>query len=86
MAAIAYYILERAIIAKEGRDSLVAQAVGRDWKGKLSAVLYFVAIPLAFVSPWIASGLVCVWRAPLVDSRPSDRAEAGETRRGKTST
>src|SRR6266576_2101714 len=42
MAAIAYYILERAIIAKEGRDSLV---------------LYLAAIPLAFVSPWIASGL-----------------------------
>ena len=57
MAAIAYYILERAIIAKEGRDSFVAQAVGRDWKGKLSPVLYFAAIPLAFVSPWIASGL-----------------------------
>src|SRR4026207_241129 len=57
MAAIAYYILERAIIAKEGRDSLVAQAVGKDWKGRLSLVLYLVAIPLAFVSPWIACGL-----------------------------
>ena len=57
MAAIAYYILERTIIAKEGRDSLLAHAVGRDWKGKLSPVLYFVAIPLAFVSSWIAGGL-----------------------------
>ena len=57
MAAIAYYILERAIIAKEGRDSLVAQAVGRDWKGRLSLVLYLAAILLAFVSPWISSGL-----------------------------
>ncbi len=57
MAAIAYVILERAIIAKEGRDSLVAQAVGREWKGKLSLVLYVAAIPLAFVSSWIASGL-----------------------------
>src|SRR5947208_2439391 len=57
MAAIAYYVLERAIIAKEGRDSLLAQAIGRDWKGKLSPVLYFAAIPLAFVSPWIASGI-----------------------------
>src|SRR4030095_1847990 len=36
MAAIAYVILERAIVAKEGRGSLVAQAVGREWKGKLS--------------------------------------------------
>ena len=57
MAAIAYYILERTIIAKEGRDSLVAQAVGSEWKGKLSLVLYVAAIPLAFVSSWIASGL-----------------------------
>jgi uncharacterized membrane protein len=57
MAAIAYLILERAIIAKEGRDSLLAQAVGQERKGKLSATFYFAAIPLAFVSPWIACGL-----------------------------
>jgi uncharacterized membrane protein len=57
MAAIAYYVLQRTIIAKEGRDSLLAQAIGKDWKGKLSPLLYFAAIPLAFVSPWIASGL-----------------------------
>jgi TMEM175 potassium channel family protein len=57
MAAIAYYILERAIIAKEGRDSLLALAIGQDWKGKVSPVLYFAAIPLAFISPWIASGV-----------------------------
>ena len=57
MAAIAYLVLERVIIAKEGRDSLVARAVGPDWKGKLSAVLYFVAIPLAFVRSWIAAAL-----------------------------
>jgi uncharacterized membrane protein len=57
MAAVAYYILERAIIANEGGDSLVAQAVGRDRKGRLSLVLYLSAILLAFVSPWIAAGL-----------------------------
>ena len=57
MAALAYYILQRAIIAKEGRDSLLASAVGGDWKGKLSPVLYLVAIPLAFVNSWIAGGL-----------------------------
>jgi len=57
MAAIAYQILEHTIIAKEGRGSLLARAVGSDWKGKLSAVIYFAAIPLAFVSPWIAAGL-----------------------------
>jgi uncharacterized membrane protein len=57
MAAIAYYVLQRTIIAKEGRESLLAQAIGKDWKGKLSPLLYLAAIPLAFVSPWIASGL-----------------------------
>jgi uncharacterized membrane protein len=57
MAAVAYYILECTIIAKEGRGSLLARAIGRDWKGQLSPVLYFAAIPLAFVSPWIAGGI-----------------------------
>ena len=57
MAAIAYYALQRIIIAKEGRESLLAQAIGRDWKGKLSPLLYLGAIPIAFISPWIASGL-----------------------------
>jgi uncharacterized membrane protein len=57
MAAIAYYILQSAIIARQGRDSLLASALGRDWKGKLSPALYLTAIPLAFVSPWIANGL-----------------------------
>ena len=60
MAAIAYYLLERAIIAKHGRDSLLARAVGRDWKGRLSVVLYLSGIPLSFVSPWIASGFYVV--------------------------
>ena len=68
MAAIAYYILQRTIIAKEGRESLLAQAVGKDWKGKLSPLLYLAAIPLAFVSPWIAGGLyvfaALVWLIP----------------------
>ena len=57
MAGIAYYLLQCAIIAHEGRDSLLAAALGRDWKGKLSPIIYAAAIPLAFVSPWISSGL-----------------------------
>ena len=68
MAAIAYYVLQRAIINQQGRDSLLASAIGGDWKGKLSPVLYFIAIPLAFVSPWIASGLyvfvALIWFIP----------------------
>src|ERR1035438_6533070 len=47
MAAIAYYILQCAIIASQGRDSLLAAAIGRDWKGKVSPICYFAAIPFA---------------------------------------
>ena len=54
LAAIAYFILQTAIIAEEGPDSRLRAALGRDLKGKISPLLYFGAIPLAFVSPWIA--------------------------------
>ena len=68
MAAIAYYILQRAIITRQGRDSLLAAALGRDWKGKLSPALYFIAIPLAFVNPWISNALyvfvALLWLVP----------------------
>ena len=68
MAAIAYYILQRTIIAQQGRDSLLAAAIGKDRKGKLSPVFYLAAIPLAFVSPWISSGLyvfvALLWLVP----------------------
>jgi uncharacterized membrane protein len=68
MAAIAYYILQRAIIAKQGPQSLLAAAIGSDWKGKLSPVLYLVAIPLAFVSPWISGSIytavALIWLIP----------------------
>jgi uncharacterized membrane protein len=48
MSAIAYWILQRMIIASQGRDSLLQKAVGGDWKGKLSPVLYLAAIVAAF--------------------------------------
>jgi len=57
MAGIAYYILERAIIAKQGRESLLALTIGKEWKGTFSLALYLAAIPLAFVNSWIASAL-----------------------------
>jgi uncharacterized membrane protein len=57
MAAIAYQLLEHTIVAKQGRQSLLGRAIGKDWKGKFSPVLYVAAIPLAFVSSWIASAL-----------------------------
>jgi TMEM175 potassium channel family protein len=68
MAAIAYWVLQRAIIVHQGRESLLASAIGSDWKGKLSPALYLAAIPLSFVSPWIASSLyvfvALVWLIP----------------------
>ena len=68
MAAIAYYILQRTIIAQQGRNSLLAAAIGKDWKGKLSPLLYLAAIPLAFVSPWMACSLyvfvALLWLVP----------------------
>ena len=54
LAAIAYYILQGTIIRSEGPGSLLAAAIGRDLKGKLSPVIYLVAIPAAFVEPWIS--------------------------------
>jgi uncharacterized membrane protein len=56
-AAIAYLVLQSAIIAEHGPDSKLASAVGSDLKGKISPVLYAAAIPLAFVHEWIADAI-----------------------------
>ena len=68
MAAIAYYILTRALIAVDESNSTLKAAVGNDLKGKLSPVCYVLAIPLAFVSPWISCALyvmvAVVWLVP----------------------
>lgn len=67
-AAVAYYLLARTLVALHGRESALARALGRDVKGKLSVVLYLVAIPLAFVNPLLAGGLyvlvAIIWLAP----------------------
>ena len=60
MAAIAYYILQSAIIRNEGRHAVLAAAIGSDWKGKLSPALYLSSIPFAFVNPWISNGIFVV--------------------------
>jgi uncharacterized membrane protein len=57
LAAIAYFILTRTLISQHGKDSALATALGRDLKGKISVVIYAVAIPLAFVKPWFACAL-----------------------------
>ncbi|QDL09211.1 hypothetical protein DP113_16000 [Brasilonema octagenarum UFV-E1] len=53
-AALAYIILTRTLIGHHGRDSTLAIALGRDFKGKISLVFYVLAIPLAFVNSWFA--------------------------------
>jgi uncharacterized membrane protein len=57
LAAVAYWILVRTILAVEGRHSLLAAAVGQDLKGNLSLLLYLIAIPSAFIHEWIAGAL-----------------------------
>jgi uncharacterized membrane protein len=57
MAAIGYFWLQREVIACNGPDSVLAAAIGEDRKGHLSLALYILAIPLAFISPWIAIAL-----------------------------
>ena len=68
LAAVAYFILSHTLIALNGRDSVLAHAVGRDFKGKVSVVIYLVAIPLAFVNAWLACGLyvlvAVLWLVP----------------------
>ena len=54
MAAIAYFILVRALLSLHGSSSTLAAALGSDFKGKISILIYAVAIPLAFVQSWIA--------------------------------
>jgi uncharacterized membrane protein len=60
MAAIAYFILQQRIIASQGEGSILKKAVGGDWKGKLSPVLYLAGIALAFVSQWIAIAIYVI--------------------------
>ncbi|MGH9968830.1 MAG: TMEM175 family protein [Pyrinomonadaceae bacterium] len=57
LAAIAYFILVHALLSLHGSDSILATALGRDFKGKISIVIYLVAIPLALVRWWVASAL-----------------------------
>ncbi|MDG4549682.1 MAG: TMEM175 family protein [Candidatus Contendobacter sp.] len=75
MAAVAYFVLQFALIAAEGQNSLLKQALGRDWKGKASLALYCLAIGLAFLSPWLAQSIyILVAIMWLVPDRRIERA------------
>ena len=67
-AAVAYFILTRSLLSIHEVDSVLATALGRDFKGMISLAIYLLAIPLAFVSSWIAGGLyvavAVIWLIP----------------------
>jgi hypothetical protein len=78
-AAIAYWILQQTIIASQGPDSLLKGAIGRDWKGKLSPVLYVCAIVSTFLWSWVAQliylAAALIW---LVPDRRIERSLRGD--------
>jgi uncharacterized membrane protein len=70
MAAVAYFVLQLAIVREEGPTSSIATALGRDVKGKASVVVYLSCIPLAMVNRWIAvAGYVAIAALWLVPDR-----------------
>ena len=68
MASMAYWILQLTIIRSQGKDSLLARAIGKDFKGRSSPFLYALAIPAALVSPWLSGFLfvsvALMWLVP----------------------
>jgi uncharacterized membrane protein len=68
MAAIAYYLLQQCIMAADGQASVLREALGSDWKGKLSPLLYLAAIGASFVSHWVAQLIyvlaALIWLVP----------------------
>jgi uncharacterized membrane protein len=67
-AACAYFILTRVLLRIHDRDSTLAKALGRDFKGRISVLIYVAAIPLAFVQPYVACALyvlvAAIWLCP----------------------
>lgn len=67
-SAIAYFILTRALLSLHGKDSVLAAALGSDFKGKVSVAIYAAAIPLALLNGWFAGGLYAlvaiIWLVP----------------------
>ena len=67
-AGLAYFLLAQALITHHGTDSFLAHALGRDLKGRISLAIYAIAIPLAFLNPWISCALyvlvAIIWFIP----------------------
>jgi uncharacterized membrane protein len=68
MSSIAYFILSQCLLKYEGKSSVLAAAVGNDFKGKISSILYVLAIVLAFINAWISLGIytlvAMIWVIP----------------------
>jgi uncharacterized membrane protein len=68
MAGFAYWLLSRAIIRADGSDSVLARAIGKDWKGTASLLLYLLAIPLTYLFEWVAEtiyvAVAMLWLIP----------------------
>jgi uncharacterized membrane protein len=78
LAALAYWILVRVIVASQPKESILVRAIGRDTKGNLSLLLYVIAIPLTFANRWLALGVFAlvalIWLLP--DPRIESRINA----------
>jgi uncharacterized membrane protein len=81
MAAISYYLLQQSVIAADGPNSLLKQAIGTDWKGKASPFVYIVAIAAAFWAHWVAQviyvAVALIWLVP--DRRIERAIDSTET-------
>jgi uncharacterized membrane protein len=68
MSAVSYWILVRAIVASEGADSQLAKAIGSDFKGNISLLIYLVGIFISFYNQWVALccyvAVACIWFVP----------------------
>ena len=73
LSAIAYYAFVRVLIRHEGRESPLARAIDRDYKGKASLAMYAAALPLAFVHPWISCAIY--WAVAMMWLVPDARIE-----------
>jgi uncharacterized membrane protein len=84
LSGFAYFILAHALIAHHGQDSALARALGSDFKGKLSLLIYAAALPVAFVEPWAACGLyvlvAAIWLVPDRRIETSLRASTAPSR------
>jgi uncharacterized membrane protein len=87
LAGLAYLLLQQAILTQEGPDSMLAAAVGSDWKGRASPLIYGIAIPLALLHPRVAGALyvlaAVIW---LVPDRRIERILSSARQEGSTPT